>query len=369
MLVYGDAVILHALQLVLQTYELVVVGGEKCLAAQLLGVADVLRNCTGNAYAVKGGGSPAHLVKDNKTVLGGVFQYIRDFAHLHHEGGLSCGKVVRGAHTGEYLIHHGYLGGIRRHEAAYLRHEDNESRLTHICGFTRHIGTRDDGHTVSLVVYVKVVWHKHLIGEHELHDGVSACLYVDSAVNGDIGLDVLITQGNVRKGTENVHRGNCRGCALNSFQLGGEEVAYLRKDIRLQRESLVLGAENGVFSVFQLLGDEALGVGEGLLAYPALGDKVIVGACHLQIVAEHAVEAYFQILYACGFLLALLYLVDDAPAVVHYVAKLVKLLVEALLDDTAVLDGDRRLVHDGILHKVHQLVKGGDLAVVLGKEL
>ena len=133
--VYGDAEVLYALQLVLQSDELVIVSREKGLAAQLLRGADVLRYCPCYADSVKGGGSPSHLVQNDQTGRRCVFQYVGDLAHLHHEGGLACGKVVGGSHSGEYLIHYGYPCGIRRHEAAYLRHEHDKGGLAHICGY------------------------------------------------------------------------------------------------------------------------------------------------------------------------------------------------------------------------------------------
>ena len=198
---------------------------------------------------------------------------------------------------------------------------------------------------------------------------MAACLDIDSAVNGDIRLYILIPHSYVRKGAEDIDCGNCRGCFLYSFKLCRKEVPHFRKNIRFKGESLILSAQYGILGIFQLLCDEALGIGKGLLAYPAFGDKVVVGARYFKIVAEHAVEAYFQVLDACVFLFALLYLVNNAPAVVHYMSQLVKLLIEALLDDTAVLNGYGRLVHYGVLNKVHKLFKGGYLAVIACKEL
>ena len=159
----------------------------------------MLGNCTGNADTVKCGCTTSHLVKYNKAVGSCIFQDIRDLTHLHHECGLSCCQVIGRSDTGEYLVHNGYLSRIRRNEASYLSHEHDKGCLTHICGFTRHIGSRDNGHTVSLIVDVDIIRHEHLISQHKLHYGMAACLYIDSAVNGDIGLYVLIAERHICK--------------------------------------------------------------------------------------------------------------------------------------------------------------------------
>ena len=216
---------------------------------------------------------------------------------------------------------------------------------------------------------MEVVGHEHLLCEHELHNGVTSRLYVDRAVNGYIWLYILISQGYVRKGAEHVHRGNCGSCFLHRLQLCCQKVPDLRKNIRFKGKSLVLGAQYSVLGILQILGDEALGIGKSLLAYPALGDKVVVGARYLKIVSEHSVEAYLQVLYARGFLFLLLYFVDYAPSVVHDMAEIVQFLVEALLDNAAVLYGYGRLVRNGVLHKVHQLVKSGYLLIVSRQQL
>ena len=61
----------------------------------------------------------------------------RFLPHFYHEGGAVGGEVVGGTDAGEDLIDGADLGGIGRHEAAGVRHEDDVGDLAHVGGFTR----------------------------------------------------------------------------------------------------------------------------------------------------------------------------------------------------------------------------------------
>lgn len=69
---------------------------------------------------------------------------------------------------------------------------------------------------------------------------------------------------------------------------GGQQLGI---DALLELEHLLLGAEDLLFVLLELLGDVALGVGEGLFADPAGGNLLLVGIAHLDVVAEDVVVA------------------------------------------------------------------------------
>ena len=50
-------------------------------------------------------------------------------------------------------------------------------------------------------------------------------------------------------------------------------------------------------------------------------------------------------------------------------AQSVKFIVKAVLDNSAILCGDRRLVHDRILDQLNYLAQVGDLAVIARDKL
>ena len=108
-------------------------------------------------------------------------QNFRDLAHFDHEGGLAAGQVVARADAGEDAVHHADAGGAGGNERADLRHERDERDLTHIGGFTRHIGACDDGDAVFLFAHVGVVRHKESVLQHALDDRMAAVVDLDHA--------------------------------------------------------------------------------------------------------------------------------------------------------------------------------------------
>ena len=64
-----------------------------------------------------------------------------------------------------------------------------------------------------------------------------------------------------------------------------------------------------------------------------------------------------------------LYLVYHFFTVAHDMAQSVKFIVKAVLDNSAILCGDRRLVHDRILDQLNYLAQVGDLAVIARDKL
>ena len=60
-----------------------------------------------------------------------------------------------------------------RYKGTDLRHQRNEGILTHISGFTRHIGAGDDEAAVSGAVEGGIVGHEHTALEHLFHHRVT----------------------------------------------------------------------------------------------------------------------------------------------------------------------------------------------------
>ena len=130
---------------------------------------------------------------------------------------------------------------------------------------------------------------------------------------------------------------------------GGEQVV-------LQGDHPVAGGEDGVLQVLQLLGDEPLAVGQGLLADVVGGDLVVVGAADLDVVAEDLVVAHLQALDAGLLPLPGLHLGDDPLAPRENLPEPVHLAVVAVPDEAPLPDGEGRVVHDGLAQQlVHVL--------------
>ena len=61
--------------------------------------------------------------------------------------------------TREDAVCHADLRRLRRHEAPDLGHQHDQRDLTKVSGFSRHIGTGDDPHALTLLQH-GVIWDK-----------------------------------------------------------------------------------------------------------------------------------------------------------------------------------------------------------------
>ena len=146
-----------------------------------------------------------------------------------------------------------------------------------------------------------------------------------------------------------------------------EIFADLLKDAVLHRRELIGRAEDGRLQLFQLFGDVAFAVGKRLLAYVGLGHKVDLRLCDLEIVAEYTVVADPHVFDAGLLFFARLDLLDIAGTVLFDGTQFVNLRIIAVLDDTALADGERGVLIVDRLGKqlsdvVQRVKRCGDLA-------
>lgn len=73
--------------------ELKVVGGEEGVAPPLV---QGLGEGGGDGHPVQAARAPAHLVQEDEATFGGLLEHQGHLLHLHHEGALPPGEVVRG---------------------------------------------------------------------------------------------------------------------------------------------------------------------------------------------------------------------------------------------------------------------------------
>ena len=179
------------------------------------------------------------------------------------------------------------------------------------------------------------------------------------------GAAVAVADGHRGQGTEAIQLRHRRGAGLDPGHLAGKLRTQVGEQLIFQGGDPVAGGENIALQVFQLLGDIALAVYQGLLSDIGVGDLILEGVGHLDIIAEHLVIADFQGADT-GFLFLLglhrgheaLAPVEDAPEPVH-------LRVEAVPDKLALPDGEGGLVPEGIGNTLCQVIQGVQGAVEL----
>ena len=115
--------------------------------------------------------------------------------------------------------------------------------------------------------------------------------------------------------------------------------------------------QDGILHLLELRGDEAFRIHQRLLALVVGRHLVVMALGYFNVVAENVVEADFQGINARPPALLLLELGQPLLPVAGSQAQLIQPGVVPFPDDAALLDRHGRLIHQGALEQVHQLVK------------
>ena len=177
---------------------------------------------------------------------------------------------------------------------------------------------------------------------------------------GDLRTAIAPLHSNGGKAAQGVCGGHGGGSLLHPGGLLGKVLPKLGENLVFQGGEPVFGGKHLIFQLFQLLGDVALAVGKGLLADIIRGHLVDKGLGHLNIITEYPVEAHLQGADAGFFPLRRFDSGDGAAAALHNVPQTVGFLAGAFADDTALPDGQGRIVHQRVFNAVGAVRQGVD---------
>ena len=96
------------------------------------------------------------------------------------------------------------------------------------------------------------------------------------------------------KSNKAVYLGQCVAAELYSGNLLLDGHNHLVVDLLLKGTYLLLGTQNLLLVLLQLLGNVPLRIHKGLLADPIVGNLILMGVPHLKIISEYVVVTYFQ---------------------------------------------------------------------------
>ena len=117
--------IFYAVEAIGQVRQFVIVGGEKCSAAEYAG--DVFGDRPGETQTIQRAGAAADFIEDHQASFGGVVENVRRLGHLHHEGGLPAMQFIARADAGEKAIAYADRGAFGRNVAAHLREQCDQA--------------------------------------------------------------------------------------------------------------------------------------------------------------------------------------------------------------------------------------------------
>ena len=312
-------------------------GGKQRFGAQLFAVGNVFYHGARNAHAVVGGGPAPDLIQDQQALIGRLPQDGRDLVHFHHKGGLSGGQIVGGPHAGKYAVHDADTGACRRHKAADLRHQHNQRHLTHIGGFTGHIGTGQHGDLLLPVVQLGIIGDKGRPVQQLFHHRVPPFADLDLIRKIHRRAAVVVVQRHGGKAAQHIqsrHR-SCR--LLNARQFGCHSHPNLLVQLGCPFHGVLLGVQHPFLQLLDLLGNVPLRVGQGLLADIMGRHLVLEGVGNLDVIPKHPVVTDAQRADTGGFLFPFLYFRQNPADILGKVPGLIQRGVVSLPDDAAFL--------------------------------
>ena len=208
------------------------------------------------------------------------------------------------------------MGVVGGDEAAHLRHQDDQRHLTHVGGLAGHVGAGDDADAVLLRTHDGVVGDEQGVGAHFLHHRMAAALNFNNAGLVHRGTAVVVFHRHGGKGAKRIQLGDKGRRQLDAGDGRRQPGAQGGEQLVLQRGVAVLGGEDIVLQILQLLSDVALAVDQRLLADIVVGHLIPEGVGYLDIIAEYLVIADLQGADAGLFLLLRLHLGQEALAAV-----------------------------------------------------
>ncbi len=185
------------------------------------------------------------------------------------------------------------MRAVGRHEAAYLGHDDVESRLTEQGRLTGHVRAGNHHNLRGLVGELDGIADVGLAGRKlALDDGMTGLDETDVKRVVHDRTVVLVVDGDAREGVENVEAREHRRVELQRRDVAGHEGHELGVEPLLDDLDFLLSAEDALLVVLEFGSDVSLGVDERLLAYPLRRHLGLVGVGDLDVVSEDVVEAY-----------------------------------------------------------------------------
>ena len=335
-----------------------IMGREKSLGSDDLGVAYVFDDRPGKTKSIESTGAAPDLIQDQQAVAGGMAEDVGNFAHFDHKGRLSAGQVVRSADAGKNTVRNRDARAVCRNEAADLSHQDDGGHLPHVGRFSAHVWSGDDRDAVILHIHIGIVGDESIIRQHPFYYGMTA-FFDDQFAAGrqDLRPYVLITVSGIPQGPKAVQLGYQVRSALYTPHGSQHRLADLLEQIVFQLLQPVLGSQKGVLYIFQFFSNISFAVDQGLLADITVRYQAGLSLADLQIIAEHTIVTDLQIFDAGRFLFLCFQLCQPGSAVCGGTPEPVDFRVITGLDQSAFPKGYGRFVTDGFIQKSGNIVQ------------
>ncbi len=189
-----------------------------------------------------------------------------------------------------------------------------------------------------------VVGHEQGVLQHPLHHRVTALPYVDHAAGIHLRAAIAVVHRRRGERDQHVQPAHAGRGLLHLAHLAGGGLPQLAEELVFQSGDPGLRRQDLVLQVLELLGDEPFAVHQGLLADIILRHHAVIALGHLDIIAEHLVEAHLQALDAGALLFPPLQRGHHVRPMRQDIAQTVHLFVIAGADEVPLSDGEGQAV-------------------------
>jgi len=210
----------------------------------------VLDHSPCNGKSVKGTGSAADFIQNQKALGCSVSKDIGNLCHLHHKRTLSACQVIRCTYTGKDPVHDTDVCTVSRNKTSDLCHQYDQCCLTHVSRFTSHVRSCDNGNTFFVIIQIGIIRYKHVILYHLFHYRMTTVADINKTNLIDLWTDKIISLCNQCKGRKNIQRGHSFGCTLNTDNLRTDLITDTGKQLEFQCIQFIFCTQDQILQIF-----------------------------------------------------------------------------------------------------------------------
>ena len=269
--------------------EFVVVGSEEGSRAHP--VVQVFDDGPREAHPIVGARAPPHLVQDHEAPGCGLGEDACDLDHLGEKRAAAGREVVGGPDPGEDAVDESHLGLPGGHEAADLRHDDDQGRLADVGAFAAEVGPGHDQDVPVVGAEHHIVRDELLAPDRLLDGGVPALGDAQDPPFRELRARIPVADGGLGECRVHVELRDRPGRGLQPVDLRADAVPELAEHFVFPGGDPFLRGQDEGLALLHLRGDVPLCADQRALSDIVRGHQMLIGLADFDVVTHHLVVA------------------------------------------------------------------------------
>ena len=152
-----------------------------------------------------------------------------------------------------------------------------------------------------MIVEIRIIVNKHIVDDHFLNNRMSSAFDVDQTVFIDLRATVIVLACHYRQRNKHVDFGNRLRSLLDTCHIRRNLITDLTEQIVLEIHQTILCAEDRILKFLEFRRDVTLRICQRLLSHIIIGNHILKGIRHFQIVTEYFIVLDSKVLDSCLF--------------------------------------------------------------------